>query len=104
MESSSDTQTPYLDDSLWGPAMEITDFYPYIADGQIPDNIDWDKLDFDDASEYYSKKFNKFPDEIIEILNNCHNKELKKLKAKEAKKKNKEILKLSRGVFTINFD
>lgn len=94
----------FLDDSLWGDEVEIKNFYSYIADGQKSDNIDWNKLDFDDATEYYSKKFSKFPDQIIEILNSCHNKELKKMKKQEAKKQNKDILKITNEMFTVNFD
>lgn len=97
-------QKPFLDESLWGDEVEIKDFYPYVADGEMSDNIDWNKLDFDDAIEYYSKKFNKFPPEIIEILNDCHNKELKQIKKNEAKKEGKDLVKISKGLFTVHFD
>lgn len=101
---TEEIQKPFLNESLWGEEVEIKDFYPYVADGEVSDNIDWNKLDFDDATEYYSNKFNKFPAEIIEILNECHDKELKKLKQKQAKKKNKDIVKISKGLFTVHFD
>ena len=101
---TEEIQKPFLDESLWGEEVEIKDFYPYIADGEISDNIDWNKLDFDDATEYYSKKFNKFPPEIIEILNDCHFKEIKKKKEEQAKKDNKNIVKISKGLFTVHFD
>ena len=94
----------FLDESLWGQEIEIKNFYPYIADGEMCDNIDWSKLEFDDATEYYSKKFNKFPSEIIEILNSCHNSELKKAKLQDAVDEGRNIVKLQKGLFTINFD
>ena len=97
-------EKPFLDDSLWGNEIEIKNFYSYVADGEMSDNIDWNKLDFDDATEYYSQKFQKFPSEIIEILNSCHNKELKQLKKQEAKKEGKDILKITKGLFTVHFD
>jgi hypothetical protein len=103
-------EKPFLDNSLWSMDKEISDFYPFIADGQKPSNIDWSKLDYDDATEYYSKKFNKFPDEIIEILNKCHIEQNKNRYQKNNKKSNKksnkkkDIVKITEGMFTVNFD
>lgn len=97
-------QKPFFDESLWSDEVEIKDFYPYIADGEWSDNIDWNKLDFDDATEYYSKKFDKFPVEIIEILNDCHFKEIKTKKEEVAKKEGKDVVKISKGLFTVHFD
>ena len=93
-----------MDDQLWGLEYEIKDFSPFIPDGELPSKVDWNKLDYDDATAYYSEKFSKFPPEIVEILNNCHNKDLKKAKKEALKREGKKVLKIQRGIYTIDFN